>query len=369
MRILQVGKYLPPVTGGIETVVFELSSGLSKLKNVEVTCLVTNTKAKTVRERINNFDVIRAASFGSLASTPISLSFRSEERKIVRDLSHIHLPNPLATATMNQPHTPYVVTYHCDIVRYKKLLKLYEPSMRRFLKGAAKILVSSEALIETSPVLRDFKEKCVVIPFAVDETNLALNGSRTVLKDKIIDQHGPKIILFVGRLVRYKGLPYLIEAMKQVDGKLVIVGTGPESEILKRYVQSESLSDKVKFEGYVKQNDLGAYYHAAKAVALTSLDASEAFGVCLIEALACGVPLVTTRLTTGVSSVNVDGVTGLQVPVGDVNAIAAGLNRILDDKSLRETFSENARAHFQKNFGLERMAQDHLNVYREVLGR
>jgi glycosyltransferase involved in cell wall biosynthesis len=367
MRLLQVGKYLKPVTGGIETVVYELCRGLSSKKDVKVTCLVSNAEAKTRIEKFENFHVIRAASFGTFASTPLSPSFGHFGRTIETDLIHFHLPNPLATFFFSKVKEPYVVTFHCDILRYKKLLKLYEPFLRKFLSKSRKIIVSSENLINSSPILRDFKSKCQVIPFGTDTSHLELSDFKFSRVKEMRLKYKNGFVLFVGRLVKYKGLDVLIKSIAETNADLVIVGRGQERKALEKLVNQLGITEKVHFAGFVPQEDLGIYYHACDVFALTSIDESEAFGLSLLDALACGKPLITSELSTGISQINIHGVTGFHVSVGDSKAIGQKINLLLSDNKMREEMGRNGQIHFKKSFSLGQMINSHLLLYKEIL--
>ncbi|HEX4923973.1 MAG TPA: glycosyltransferase [Bdellovibrionales bacterium] len=368
MRILQVGKYFPPEPGGMETSLFQLCSGLSEVPGIDVTCLVSNTRRETVTERMGPIRVIRSGRLASIASTPICPSFRSDGLAQSADLMHVHLPNPLATVAFARSPRPYVVTYHCDIVRYPLLLKAYLPNMRGFLRGARRVIATSQALIESSPVLSEFASQTTVIPLGLEPSHLKLTERTQAEARALRAKHGDKIVLFVGRLVPYKGLSDLIAAMRQVDGKLLIVGQGPERERLAGLIRDGNLQQKAELCGFIPDENIGAYYHASQIVALTSTNTSEAFGMCLLEGQACGKPLLTTRLPTGVATVNVENETGLHVDVGDVNGIAAALSRLLADESLRARLGENGMRHFQRHFDRKAVVHSHLQVYRDALG-
>jgi len=367
MRILQIGKYLSPVPGGMETVVDELCRGLAK-QGVDVHCLVSNTMPKTVVEDRSGFHVTRVARFGTLASTPLSPGFGLHARRIHADLAHFHLPNPLATFVFSEPSMPYVVTYHCDIARYKKLLMAYRPHLEKFLRGSRKIIVSSKNLISSSPLLIVFRDKCRVIPFGIDTDHFQATSENQTLSLSLKGKYGEKIVLFVGRLVKYKGLQHLIPAMGGVDGHLLIVGDGPERSALESLSRKKDLTSKVHFLGHVPQEDLAAYYQASQAVALTSINESEAFGMTLLDGLAFGKPLLTTDLSTGVADVNLDGVTGFRVPVGNTDAMTRALRKLLENPALRAEMGENSLKHFRDHFNYEKMIASHLELYREVVG-
>ena len=175
------------------------------------------------------------------------------------------------------------------------------------------------------------------------------------------------IILFVGRLVSYKGLPFLIEAMKTIEGHLMIVGDGSKKESLVHTAQELGVSSKLTFVGAVSDGDLPSYYKAANLIVLPSINQGEALGICLIEGLSIGRPLVTTELLTGVSYVNQNEITGLIVPPKDSIALAKAIERVLNSPAEQDRFSINARIRYQEIFDLKRISEQHQKLYQEVL--
>ena len=111
-----------------------------------------------------------------------------------------------------------------------------------------------------------------------------------------------------------------------------------------------------------------ALLNAATVFCLPSHQRSEAFGLCQIEAMTCGLPVVSTDLPTGVPEVNRDGESGLIVPPADPTALADALRRLLNDEALRLELGEGGRRRAQELFTARRMADRVAEVYRSVLG-
>lgn len=171
-----------------------------------------------------------------------------------------------------------------------------------------------------------------------------------------------------GRLVLlryYKGLNCLIDSAKDVDGKVLVVGDGRLRGELIRAVQAKKLKDKVFFAGEVPDEELGSYYHAADLFVLPSSHKSEAFGISILEAMACGLPVISTELGTGTSYVNLHNKTGLVIPPGDSVALSRSINYLLQDKSLRDEFGRESRERAQKYFSKEIMVSRIKKLYIE----
>ena len=156
----------------------------------------------------------------------------------------------------------------------------------------------------------------------------------------------------------------LLQASRGLDALVVIVGTGPEERRLRALAGGRS---NVVFAGHVPDEELPAYYHACDVFCLPSLSIAEAFGMVLLEAMACGKPLVTTALPTGVSAVNRDGQTGLVVQPGDAGALAEALAALLADQPLGASMGAAAKVVQAREYTAELMGERYVALYREAL--
>lgn len=367
MKVLQVNKLYYPHIGGVENHVRTLAEGLNK--KIEVEVLAASERFETTAESINGVKVTKVASLGRLRSAPMTMGFVSKLKSMKRDIYHLHFPNPTGEVSflLAKPHGKLVVTYHSDIVRQKTILKLYKPFLEEFLNRADRIIVGSPNLIESSPFLQKRKGKCRVVPFGINSKWLALTPRVQERVDDIRRAHGPKIAFFLGRLIYYKGVDYLIRAMREVEGKLIIAGDGELGPELKNLVNELGIQERVAFVGTLSDEELSAYYHACDVFVLPSVESSEAYGLVQLEAHACGKPVVSTNLPTGVPFVNQDGVTGLVVPPGDAGALSESINRLLGDEELRAKLGKQAKDRFLREFTDEVMVDQVLGIYREVL--
>lgn len=369
MKILQVNKLYHPWIGGVEKIVQDIAEGLKDKADVSV--LVCRPKGPGRREVVNGVRVVRASSLGIFLSMPISFSFPFLLRHLSKnaDVLHFHLPFPLGVISyfLARPKSKVVVWWHSDIVRQKKLMFFYRPLLRRFLRRADRIIVATPEHIEHSAYLRDFKDKCEVIPFGVDADGFHLSDCVRLEVEDIRAKYGPNIVLFVGRLIYYKGAEYLIRAMKDVDGRLLIVGEGPLESQLRALAAEIDIEDKVIFLGRLLDGEMVACYHSCDVFVLPSIARSEAFGIVQLEAMACGKPVINTDLPTGVPRVSLGGETGITVPPGDSRALAEAINMLLRDSELRERYGANARRRVEDNFTMVHMIEDVYRVYEKVL--
>lgn len=372
MRVLCFGRFYDDIPGGMQRHIELLFASLAG--QVEFVHLVPSRDMNKARFELNGFPVIRTRSLnldGSLAISPglIAEAWRLH-RRYRFDLVHLHFPDPMShLASMVLPAAiPRVITWHADIIRHQTLLRFYRSLMRRSLNGATAIIIPTPAHIESSAELARLSDRSRfrLIPFGYKLSNFMTPHP---LVERIRRQYPGQLIFALGRHVYYKGFDVLIKAMRLVEptAQLLIGGIGPLTEQWKALAQSQGVADRVHFLGLLDDRDLPAYYQACDVFCLPAVSQAEAFGAVQVEAMACGKPVVSTRLSNGVDYVNRHGVSGLTVPVGDVAALADALSRLLADARLREVLGVQARERVLAEFSLEAMGQKTLALYREVL--
>ena len=371
MRILQVSKAYPPWVGGIETHLQALSEGLAT-RGHQVEVLVCNTKPWTSVEKKENLNITRLASMGTYFSMPLAPTFRFKLKNLVEvaDILHIHVPYPMGVLAILkiQPSCPIVVTWHSDIVRQEWALKWYQPRLDQFLERVDRIFPTSPRMIEFSPNLSRYAEKCRVVHLGVDPSRFDLKEEQKSLIKKIREQYGEKIVLFVGRLIGYKGVDYLIKAMLAVEGKLLIVGVGKMEDSLRELTKKMKLEHKVFFLGHVPDEELAAYYHASNVFVLPSIGVNETLGVVQLEAMASGLPVVSTNLPTGVPYLNKHNVTGIIVQPKETAPLANAIQDILNHpqkaKAMGEKGLERIKKEFSNTFMIDKVIQNYIELTR-----
>ncbi len=369
IRVLHVGKYYPPVPGGIEQVVRLLCE--NERPAIDSRALVSNTRHTTIEEVVEGVPVTRLARVGYIGSVGLCPTLPLWLRRLPADVIVVHEPNPIAlvAVVLARPNTAILVWFHSEVVRPRwKYRLLYRPFLRAVLRRAARIVVSSPALAQHALELQDFQDKCVVVPYGVDRARFAPTARVLARAERIRAEHPGPLILFVGRLVPYKGVDVLLRALDGLDATTLLVGDGPLRAALEAQADALGLS-RVRFLGAVPDEEVASLYHAADIFTLPSVTRAEAFGVVQLEAMACGVPVVSTRLPSGVPWVNQHEQTGLVVPPGDATALHEALATLLRDPALRNALGRSARARVDREFTPERMARMTGDIYREVLGR
>ena len=335
---------------------------------VDLQVLVANGGPTTNIENGDGLNIIRAGSLVTVFSTSVCPKMPYWIKKFQPDIVQIHHPNPMGNISYLLSHQPgrLIVLYQSDIVRQRVTYGLYFPFLMMMLKRAHAIIVTSPHYLKSSPLLRQFEEKCVVIPLGIDLRRFEKKGNEKGIAT-IRSQYGEKIVLFVGRLTQYKGVPYLLEAMKEVSGRLLIIGKGELERQLRNQVARNNLLTKVDFLGELEERKLLPFFHACDLLVLPSITRNEAFGLVQLEAMACGKPVVSTRLETGVQYVNQDGKTGLIVPPRDSKGLADAINRLLEDGDLRTRMGIEGRRRVEREFTKEKMARRTLQLYEKVL--
>lgn len=369
-RVLHIYKdYWPPIVGGAEKTIHLMCRAASD--EFAPSVLVSNRRARTERECIEGVPVVKAATFGRWLSAPLTPALARWIRRLGADLIHVHLPNPTATIACLQarPAAPIVATWHSDIVRQAWALLAYRPFLDRFLRQAAVIMPTSVPYLESSAQLRRFAAKCECVPLAIDVKAMAPSAAEAAEAARLRAAKKRPAIAFVGRLRYYKGLHVLLDAMREAaNAEAWIVGTGPEEARLRRQAASLQAAGRVRFLGDLDDSAMKARLLAADIYCLPAHLRAEAFGLNQVEAMACGLPVVSTDVG-GVGYVNRDGESGLVVPAGDSAALAAALNRLIQDKDLRARLGEGARRRAEREFDLPVLAGRLKDVYRRTIAQ
>lgn len=371
MKILQIGKSFPLV-GGVEKVMFDIMLGLSE---AGVDCDMLCATTKGARPGIIRFNdcgrILCVPTWFKLAATMIApaLVFRLHKIKKEYDIIHIHHPDPMACAALffSGYKGKVVLHWHSDILKQKTLLKFYTPFQKWLIKRADVIVGTTPVYVEESPYLQAVQHKVTAIPIGVP---MALPGEEIVMR--IRQQYdGKKIILSVGRLVEYKGYEYLIKAAGYLDDDYVILigGGGPLKDELQTLINKEGVSGKVKLVGFIPDEELPGYFGACDLFCLSSVWKTEAFAIVQIEAMSCGKPIVATNIKgSGVSWVNADGISGLNVEPRDEKALAGAISRILSDEGYYKQLATGASGRYKTMFTREKMVNTCLELYKNLCG-
>ncbi|MFA4932983.1 MAG: glycosyltransferase [Candidatus Omnitrophota bacterium] len=366
MKVLHIGKYYPPYPGGIEIYCKVICESLVS-KGIQVDIVVANNSNNFIREKINGVNVYRLPRKFVLSSIPICPKMPNFIRSLVEennyDAIHLHYPNPMAEISylLGGKQIKLIITHHTDASMRNKIKLFYTPIIMKLFKEAKQIIVLIDKFIQNKTLLNKFKNKCIVIPIPVDP-NFLNEGNPE--KTALIRKNYGKFILFIGNLSKYKGEDYLIEAMKNIDSNLVMIGTGTNINNVRKRINDLKLSEKVYLLNNINNNELNEYYDSCELFCLPSISPVETFGIVLLEAMARGKPIVSTELGTGTSWVNVNGETGLVIAPKSSEALSTAINDILKNDNLRLRMGHNAKKRITDYFTVDKVIDEVINLYR-----
>ena len=350
----------PPEIGGIETVASEIAK-IAYKSGFDSVALSFNTTNVFVKENQNGVKIIRLPVY--LKKDPIRLS-RLFHKKLInltncnKNLLFFHFPSfqPEIDLFFHNYQAYKICFYHADIVNRGFLGMVYnEFLVKKYLSKMDKIIVTSPNIIDSSKILQYFRTKIEVVPLFVDTKHFKYRkeNKRKEIKEQLgIETENYKIVSYIGRLGRYKGLDYLIQSVSQLDRNfyLLIIGEGQEKDRLAQLVKKLALQNRVLFLKHVSYEELPLYYSASDVFVLPSVDRGEAFGLVILEALACGIPTITTKLGTGTTYHNINGHTGLHIEPKNVAELQSAINKILNEnwKESRREILRNRAEDFSK---------------------
>ncbi|HKY72697.1 MAG TPA: glycosyltransferase [Nitrospira sp.] len=367
LRVLHIYKsWSPDAFGGVEQIITTLCAG-GWAYGIEgrVAYLARGNRVAAVRHQ--GIAAYRFPVQWEIASTGLSLPFLLGYRRLATwaDLLHFHFPWPFGDLVhrLSGISTPFLVTYHLDITRQRVLEKLYAPLRGWLLRRADRIIATSDNYVQSSPVLRTFRHKTMVIPLGIED---AERGTAHPIRTAYWRHRlGKGFVLFVGVLRYYKGLHVLLEAAPAIVAPIVIVGSGPCEQALKRQARNSKLRH-VTFVGEVDSLDKDALFRLSGLFVFPSNVRSEAFGLALLEASMYGKPSVSCELGTGSSLVNLHEETGLVVAPDNAHELSTAVNRLLSDREERERLGTNARNRYLKHFTADSMVSRYAEEYHRA---
>ncbi len=349
MKILQISPYFPPHLGGVEYHVKELADGLTK-RGHEVSIASSCGKCKNEFIRIPSIDLLYA---------PLPL----KRIRLDADVYHSHIPSPLF-AFMLRKASPHVVTYHNDVVipgrlngcsfpRWfgKSLEWLNRKLVQPVLDEADVVVATTKSYAETSPVLKNYLHKIRIVPNAVDISAYP----RESIKENYV--------LYAGRLLTYKGVGSLLSAMREVqkraDLRLVLVGDGYDRRNLEEL--AARMKVRAKFTGRLERKRLIDTLSRAEMLVLPTNNRLEAFGIVLLEAMACETPVLAFD-TPGVNEVAVEG----GRVFSSTEDLADSILELHENETLRKSLGRRGRQAVEEKYSWERVLDKIESVYREI---
>ncbi|MEO0010257.1 MAG: glycosyltransferase family 4 protein [candidate division WOR-3 bacterium] len=369
MRICLVSSAYRPYISGVGEHVHYLGSELQKRGH---TVHVLTSTCRTIPEnkllptsRLGTGLTIPFA--GGEFTFPAGIKLAIEVKQLFRaqkfDIVHCHgiFPPELAYWAAIYADCPKAVTFHT-----------VTPQLPPFLCNIAAFLLKKlntklAAKIAVSQATKRWAEKFFpggyhVIPNGVDLSNFTPNAP------PVLSPAHPRII-YVGRLEKRKGLKYLILALPAVlkefpKASLVVVGYGPLKSYFMRLAHKIKVSDYIQFVGPVSNSKLPGYYTASTVYVAPTVN-PEAMGIVLIEAMACGIPVIASDIS-GYDEVITNGVNGILVPKRNVAKLAEAIITIISNSNLRNRISENA-LHYVAQYDWKNIATRIESIYNQII--
>ncbi|MBI4239834.1 glycosyltransferase family 4 protein [Candidatus Uhrbacteria bacterium] len=382
IRVAEVTPVYPPYKGGIGMVAFENAKALSSLGYaVDVfTPMYGSLKgaAHPYENVSNNISVRRVRPLferGNAAVVPQLAWLLSSH-----DIIHLHYPFLDAASGVLLVKTGWkkkklVVTYHMDLVGRGLrafIFRLYTACILPLvIKMADVIFVTSFDYARASHLKYYFskiEKKVYELPCSVDTDHFFPKEKSQALLQQYSLKPDEKIILFCGGLDTahyFKGVENLIASAaalpQTITYRLIIIGDGYLKPVYQKRAVELGIEGRVLFVGSVKHEMLPEYYNLADCVALPSIDSSEAFGIVLIEAGACGKPVIASSLP-GVRSVVDHGKNGFLVTPNSIHELAEKLECILRDQTLAHHMGQEGLAKVQKRYSSHAVREKLSNI-------
>ena len=372
MRILQTPVRFYPFIGGVENYVYNLSRELVNLHH-EVDVICANEPPSKEVETIDGINVNRIPYYFKIANTNFTPTLPFTMRKFTCDIIHTHIPTPWSADWSvfysKIKRTPLVLNYYNDIVGNgvaNQIAHLYNHTfLKVLLKQADRIIIIQDNYLDYSPYLSKYQEKIRVVPVGVD-----VNRFKPL---KVKEETNSIFFLsLLDEFHKYKGLEYLLEAIKIVkneinDVKLIVGGRGTLLNYYQSMAESLGLKDNVEFHGFIPEEKIVQYYNRCSLFVLPSISsAQEGFGIVALEALACKTPVVTTEIV-GVAGDLQKSNSGIVAKSKDIESLANAISNLLEDAKLQKKMGENGRKLVKSKYTWEKVAKTMENIYMELI--
>ena len=312
-KIVHLAKFFPPHKGGIEKIT---SIFANNNENSKITIIAFSNKfTPNIRKR--NLNVIICKTLFESYSQPFSFNYIYQGIKglLKSDIVHVHAPNILAFMVLLLPfRRKIIVHWHSDIIHYHNFRFIIKPIENLILNKAAKIVCATQNYYESSKILSKYKNKISLIPYGIKKNQNTQNIISNKIKVLVKELRQKKIIISVGRLIKYKGFDKLVEVgnFLSEDCIILIVGNGPLENSLSQKIIKNKLQKKVKILNNISNEDLAFLLKNSNLYCCFSINRQESFGISLIEALMHKLPIYSEEIAgSGVSYVNPNGITGI----------------------------------------------------------
>lgn len=287
------------------------------------------------------------------------------------DLLHVHYAIPHASAAYfarqilkkTGKDIPYITTLHGTDITLVGKDQTYAPVVTFSINESDAITAVSDNLKDETFRHFDIEKEIIVIPNFVD-TDRFQHSNKEHFK-KMLAPNGERILAHVSNFRKVKRVEDVVtmfeKVHKQLPSKLLMIGDGPERQNIEEYCRTLNICSDIRFLG--KQDQVDEILSITDLFVLPSQ--YESFGLSALEAMACGVPVISTN-AGGLPEINVQGVTGYMSEVGDTDNMAKHAIEVLKDENRLKQFKENAIAH-ARTFSRQRIIPLYEQLYESVV--
>ena len=368
------------ICGGSPSAAYYLAFNIAK-RGHEISVFTTSVNSKDSVEKYENVTIYRYGTNFRVISSNISFGRFLKPIKHDVDVVHTHFdvpPGPLAGLRYaKKKNVPLVVTYHGDweasyggLVRRMGVAFHNKYLVDKVLSYADVIISPSEYYINESRFLGKYRDKIVVIPNGVNLREFDIGHSKEECRKRLRLPLDKKILLFFGYLAPYKGPDVLVNAMSKIikhvpDVALVFAGKGVMREELEILSKDLGIEKNVRFVGFVEDCLKSLYYTAADIFCLPSMMSTECYPLTILEAMACGVPIVASMIG-GIPDAVKDGENGLLVQPRDSEVLADTIIYLLENEDVRERMGKNGKEKV-KDYSWKKIAEETEKVYEGLI--
>ncbi|MBU4332090.1 glycosyltransferase family 4 protein [Patescibacteria group bacterium] len=381
MKIAIITSTFPPYRGGIGNVAYQEARELARLGN-QVT--IFTPRYDTTQDKVQKVDglivkrLFSLLKFGNAAFLPQLLWSLGDF-----NVWYLHYPffggaEIVWLLKKFKKSKKIIIRYHMDVVGRGSLEFFFNAHSRyimpKIIKSADRVIVSSYDYAHHSNIkelISGNQKKFTEIPFGVDLKSFIPSSKDDLFLDELGVAAEDKIAMFIGTLDKahyFKGVEILLQAFSLLEDrpyKLVIVGEGDLRSHYEKMAEKLGITKKVIFAGAPSDRDLPAFYNIADVVVLPSIDKSEAFGLVLIEAMACAKPVIASDLA-GVRSVVEDGVNGFLVKPKNTGELANRIDYVLSNIETAKQMGGRGREKVERVYNWERVGQDLSRILHEL---
>lgn len=331
-------------------------------QGIDTSILTTSTSMNNTFEQIDNLKIFRVNSIFPL---PFMLQILN---KIQPNIIHIHAPNQFSSNALiisKLLKIPVITTVHrAEIDKTNFFFQM----IRRVILSSLRNVVAVSKYSKELAIRAGVQPNAISIIYNSCDEDQFVQKTEPMPKFSDLFTRDEKVILFVGNVIKIKGIDVLIESLSYLRSKInyhtVIIGSGEALNEAKQKVINLGLDQKVSFLGWLPPSELASFYRIADVFVLPSF--TEGNSVALLEAMYNGIPIIASKVGGNPESV-IDDFNGYLFNVGDSVDLLTKLEKILTDDSLRDHLASNCRNLYNNKFSRKMQIDQYLFLYSKVV--